>query len=67
MGLDSRVQQRWQGDYEAYYNWLVALSLHTTDPAPWNGAFPHPGDEPAPFHLVITPARWNAHFHPSEE
>jgi hypothetical protein len=65
-GLQARIETRWDGDRQAYFTWLSMMGNHATDPAPWNGIFPHPGDEPAPAHLVVTPAMWQAHFHPSE-
>lgn len=54
-GLEQRIQRRWNGDRQAYYAWLTALGNHATDPTPWNGAFPHPGDEPPPVETFDDP------------
>lgn len=48
VGLQRRIDKRWNGDRKAYVKWFVAKGQFAQDPFPQNGAFPHPGSEPGP-------------------
>lgn len=48
VGLQARIDSRWNGDREAYFDWLARKGQFVQDPFPRNGAFEHPGGEPSP-------------------